>query len=291
MWIIRLFFKGVMCCIGWMPLPVVYGMGRGLGFLIGRVIRYRRTESRQRLERSIPCKTKKEYRRIINGMYRTMGITLFEAVHYYPKETAAIGKALEFDGAEHMENAFKRGKGVIVLTMHFGSFDLIPIIAVYCGYRSSVITKKIRNRLAYDLWVEARQRDGLTYLPARHAYRDCLKALKRNEAIGFILDQNMTRKEGIFVDFFGRPACTSPGMAVMSAHSGAPVVPIFVYRRGNQRHLVKFLPAMEPPPDRSPESIHAATQAYTKVLEDAIRETPDHWIWIHRRWRTVPPTG
>jgi KDO2-lipid IV(A) lauroyltransferase len=103
-----------------------------------------------------------------------------------------------------------------------------------------------------------------------------------------IIDQNMTRNEGIFVEFFGKNASTSPGLAYMAAQSKAPVIPAFMCRKPDGRHVLKFQPELEPPEDRTPESIHEATQRYTKIIEDAIREAPEQWIWMHRRWKTQP---
>jgi KDO2-lipid IV(A) lauroyltransferase len=106
-----------------------------------------------------------------------------------------------------------------------------------------------------------------------------------------MLDQNMTRTEGVFVDFFGRPACTTPGLAYLAAQSQAPVVPIFLLRNPDHRHTFRVLPVIDPPPDRQPDTMREYTQRYTAVLEGVIREHPDQWIWIHRRWRTQPASG
>jgi KDO2-lipid IV(A) lauroyltransferase len=137
-------------------------------------------------------------------------------------------------------------------------------------------------------WMNARSRFGLKFVPAHNSYRQCLSALRKNEIIAFVLDQNMIDTEGIFVDFFGKKACTSPGLAYMSAQSGAAVVPVFMIRLENGRHLIKAAAPIPPPPDRKPETIHAYTQLYTKVIEDVVREYPAQWTWIHRRWRTTP---
>ena len=100
------------------------------------------------------------------------------------------------------------------------------------------------------------------------------------------MDQNQTRSRGVFVDFFDRSASTSPGLAILSAQTGAPVLPAFMIHRANFKHEMVTYPAIEPPPDKSPESIHAFTQQYTAVIEDVVRKYPEQWIWLHRRWRT-----
>lgn len=276
--------------IGLVPLPIVYGLGRGAGCIYGRIIRYHRKDAFAALERSLPGKSSKEYRRIVNKVYRNIGLTLMEAIHYYLKGPASTKAVMTLENKHHLEKALSRGKGAIILTAHFGNFDLLPLIATHQGYKITLIARGMHNKTINDLSFKMRQREGITCLPKRNAYRDCLKALRRKELVGIILDQNMTRKEGVFVDYFGKPACTSPGLAFMAAQSQAPVVPAFIYRQPKGRHIVKLLPPIDPPADRSPESIREATQTYTKIIEDTVRETPDHWIWIHRRWRTVPPS-
>ena len=95
--------------------------------------------------------------------------------------------------------------------------------------------------------------------------------LRNKGVLGFVLDQNMKRKEGIFVDFFGKPACTSPGLAVLSSQAGAPVVPIFIIRRQDNGQKIIVQDPLEPQPDRAPETIHKATQLYTRIL-DMVRQ-------------------
>jgi KDO2-lipid IV(A) lauroyltransferase len=188
----------------------------------------------------------------------------------------------------HMRNVLAAGKGLLVLASHMGNWDLLCTMAPHFNFPSTIITKKIKNESLNRFWMEARARFGLKFVPAHNSYRQCLAALRKNEIVGFVLDQNMIRTEGIFVDFFGKPACTTPGLAYMSAQSGAAVTPVFITRQPGGRHIVKVLPAIPPPPDRKPETVRLYTQQYTRIIEDMIRQYPDQWIWIHRRWRTVP---
>lgn len=265
-----------------------YRLGIATGFFFGNILRHRRTEALAALERSIPGKSKKEYRRIINAMYRNLGVNITESIRFFVLGLEKSGIQVELENREIADEALAKGKGAIMVTCHFGNFDLMPFVTSAKGFKSTTIVKKIRSDLGEELWSEYRQCEGASFVPAKNSLRACIKALRRNEMIGFMFDQNMTLKEGIFVDFFGRPACTTPGLAYMAHLSRAPVIPVFFYRKGIGRHVEKFLPPMDPPADNSPEAIHEATQRYTKVLEDGIRATPDHWIWIHRRWRTIP---
>ncbi|MCK5711680.1 MAG: lysophospholipid acyltransferase family protein [Hyphomicrobiaceae bacterium] len=275
---------GLLRLVSWLPLPVVHGLGRFIGFVFGRVVRHHRADAFQALERSMPELSPKECKRIINTMYRFQGINLLEMVWYSMRRIETVGKAVEVEGMEYFEQAMERGKGVLALTGHIGNFELMHMATAANGFKLSVIVKRIKNETANAVIEQLRNHEGLTFYSTKNAYRNCLKALRRNEVVGMIIDQNMTRDEGVFVDFFGKPACTSPGLAFMAAQSKAPVLPVFIYRKESGGFRFKVYPIIEPPPDRLPESIQSATQTYNHAIEDAIREAPEQWMWSNRRW-------
>ncbi|QBG46532.1 hypothetical protein EGM51_03635 [Verrucomicrobia bacterium S94] len=277
--------------VGILPLFMVRGLGVFIGFIFGSVIRHHRADAFQALELSIPELSAAERRKTVNTMYRLQGIHFVEFIWYSMKGLDEVNRAVEIEGREHADEAFKRGKGVIALTAHIGCFELMPMATAAQGYKLSTIVKKIKNEAVNEVIEKLRSHKGLTFLASRNAYRDCLKALRRNEAVGMIIDQNMTRQQGIFSDFFGRPACTSPGLAYMAAQSQAPVVPVFIYRKPDGTFRLKIQPMLEPPADRSDEAVFAATQQYNDIIEAAVREAPEQWIWMHRRWNTKPLEG
>lgn len=282
------FLKALAFLFARLPLPMALAVGRGLGWVYGSVIRYHRRDAFEALRRSFPDKPEAEIRSIVSRMYAGFGMNVMELMRLVDARGGYPGPLVETEGAEHMAAGLARGKGVIVLSAHTGNWDLLCTAAPAWGYPLTIITKNIKNKAINDVWMEIRSRYGLKFVPAHNSYRTCLTALRKNEIVGFILDQNMIRTEGIFVDFFGKPACTTPGLAYMAAQSGAPVLPVFMVRRPGGRHLVKALPLIEPPPNREPETIREHTQNYTRVIEQHIREHPEQWIWLHRRWRTTP---
>ena len=277
--------------VAWLPLPVVHGLGRFIGFLFGRVARHHRVEAFAQLERSMPELSPSEVKRIINTMYRYQGVNGVEMIWYSTRGLETVDAAVEVEGMEHFEAARERGKGVLALTGHVGNYELMPMATATKGYKISAVVKRIKNEAVNEVVEALRSHDGLTFLSTKNVYKDCLKALRRNEIVGMIIDQNMTREEGVFVDFFGEPACTTPGLAYMSAQSRAPVVPAFIYRKPGGGFVLRIHPLMEPPADRSPSATHEATQRYTQAVEDAVRAAPEQWIWMHRRWKTRPTEG
>lgn len=285
---LRLILKGLSALFIAMPLAVALKLGRGMGWCFGSVIRYHRRDAIDALRRSLPETTEAERRRILNNMYRNIGMNVVEVLRMPFVTSQYLNDHITWEGEDYVRTALAAGKGVLVLTAHIGNFDMLCTIAPRFVHPTTIITKNIKNASVNRYWMEARERFGLKFLPAHHSYRQCLSALRNNEIIGFVLDQNMIRTEGVFVEFFGRPACTTPGLAFMSAQSKAPVIPAFIVRQPDGYHLVKASPPIPPPPDRKPETILEYTQLYTKAIENHIREYPDQWIWVHRRWRTVP---
>jgi KDO2-lipid IV(A) lauroyltransferase len=288
---LKLILNALLKLVSIMPLPMVRGLGYVIGFVFGNVLRHHRTDALEALERSMPELSPRECKRIINTMYHLQGVNFAELIWYSTKDQSVLLDAVEVENEHYITEALSRGKGVLALTAHFGNFELLMMEAGALGYKMTVIVKPIKNPAVQDVMTKLRDREGLTFLGRNNAYRDCLKTLRRKEFVGMIMDQNMTRDSGIFVDFFGKPACTSPGLAYMAAQSKAPVLPVFMQRKKDGRYLLEVQPPIDPPTDRTPEAILEATQLYTKVLEDAIRKDPKQWIWMHRRWKTTQIAG
>lgn len=271
-----------------MPLKPALRLGRALGWMLGRVVRYRRPEVIAALRSAFPDLAASDVRRIADEMYKQQGMNLIEMLRLSVLGVVDLQGRVVVEGGGHLEGALRGGRGAIILTAHVGNWDMLGVLANQRGYRVTIITKGVKNEALNRFWSTSRERLGLKLVPARESYRACLRALRRNHLVGFILDQNMTEREGVFVDFFGRPACTTPGLAYMSAHSGAPVVPVFSIRRSLSEHMILVLPPIEPVRDKNDENIRNATQRYTSIIEDVIRSHPEQWIWMHRRWRTRP---
>ena len=284
-WIIKAFSR----LLSALPARAALVVGRGLGWLYGSVVRYHRRDAIEALERSLPATSPAERRGIVRRMYANLGMNAVEVARLGRVSEQDLLASMDWQSDDIARAVLAGGKGLLVLSAHTGNWDLLCSVAPRFGYPVTVITKRIKNKAVNDYWMNVRMRFGLKFVPAHQSYRLCLSALRKNEIVAFILDQNMIRDEGIFVEFFGRPACTTPGLAYMSAQSGAPVVPAFMLRKPDGRHQLCVLPVIPPPPDRKPETIHAYTQRYTRVIEDFVRQHPEQWIWIHRRWRTPPP--
>jgi KDO2-lipid IV(A) lauroyltransferase len=271
-----------------LPLDSALKVGRGLGWLFGSVMRYHRTDAFDALRRGFPEKSEDEIADIVQKMYANLGMNVMELCRLLAGRADYPGDLIRYEGTEHVAAVRGRGNGMLGLSAHTGNWELICGASPECVRPLTIIAKSFRSKTFSAFWAGARERFGLKMLPPHNSYRECLRTLRRNEVIGFMLDQNMIASEGVFVNFFGRPACTTPGLAYLSAHAQAPVVPVFMVRDGERRHRCIFHAPIEPPPNRDPETIREFTQNYTSIIERMIRERPDQWIWIHRRWKTQP---
>ena len=281
--------KMVAKVIAVLPLGWAMALARHWGWMMAHVVRLRRAYVLDALARCFPEKTERERRAIYAEMCGHQALNLMELMRFAGGKEAELGTRLEAHGEEIVKSALSRGKGLLILIAHFGNYDLMGLYAskLY-GYPLSVITKTLKNSKLNALWWDMRRKAGVTEIPAHNAYRACVRALKKNELVGFMLDQNRPTPQGVFVDFFGKLASTTPGLAFMSAQTGAPVVPVFMRRTPEGRHVLEARPMIEPPPDRKEETLLACTAAYTRIIEAEVRRYPAQWLWLHKRWKSRP---
>jgi KDO2-lipid IV(A) lauroyltransferase len=223
---------------------------------------------------------------LARAVYRNLGQIIFEVGWSVTAELESLYDHVTIEGLENYLAAFKKGKGVLVITAHIGNWELASVVAKKAGMPIHVVYRPLDFR-PLDLFFKAtRSRFGATLIPSRHALLKILKALKKGEAVAMLMDQNVDYYDGVWVDFFGHPACTSKAMAVIAMKTGAPVLPVFLYRESAGFRAI-FGPMLPPANtgDRT-KDIEANTAQYTKVIEAGIRKKPDQWFWVHQRWKT-----
>jgi KDO2-lipid IV(A) lauroyltransferase len=183
-----------------------------------------------------------------------------------------------------VEAALRQGRGVLFATAHFGNWELSAYAYALLAAPMDVVVRPLDNP-SIDALVERRRGlSGNRAIGKREYARAILKSLAANRAVGILVDQNSAAAEGVFVDFFGVKACAGVGFAKLAARSGAAVIPGFaVWEKAEKRYVLRFLPRVEITGDAERD-----TQAVQSALERAIRQYPDQWLWIHRRWKTRP---
>lgn len=271
--------------LGRLPFPVVLWIGRGFG-RITYVFSRRKREVRQRIMDCLEVDVK-EAAGIQRRMYLNLGMTAAEFLRMPHMSREEVDGHITYSDMERIRNG---GNGFIAMVAHTGNWELMASAAGFVlPTRLHVIVKSLKPKKLDDWVKRIRSCWGAKIHDRRGSSRELLKVLKKGENLAFILDQNAKRNWGVFVDFFGTPACTSDGLANLAAISDYPIHPVFCRRDPKTYRLeVEVWDEVPSPKDRSPEEIHRVTQECTRAIEAFVRRYPDQWIWMHRRWRTRP---
>ena len=271
-----------------LPRPAALAVGRGLGWVLASVVRYRRRYVADTLARCFPERPAAERRRIQRRMYGHLGMTVVEQMRVSIRGLEEYRDRITLHGEQHFSALQEAGCPTLLLSAHLGNWELCGYLAQSVSQRITVVVRPLRGRGMNTYLARTRERMGVDFLPATTSFRECLKRARQGEVVAMVLDQNTRRSRGVFVEFFGQPACTTFGLALLAAESGAHVYPIFTLRRDDRRYELHVLDPIAPPPDRKRDTLRTFTQDYTRVIEEMIRRYPEQWIWIHRRWRTQP---
>jgi KDO2-lipid IV(A) lauroyltransferase len=239
---------------------------------------------------AFPERDMEELIRIAKGVYRNLAITAAEFFSMPSITRENLHEWVEMEGLEHFEAGIAQGKGLLTIIAHFGNWELMPV--TFPLFRkllkpSYIVYRPLDNPVLDNMIEHVRTINGSEMIPKGGAGKRIMELLKENHSIAILSDQNVSTREGVFVDFFGRPACTGVGLAVLALRSGAPVLPMFMARQksGKYKFILKPLVEVSQTGDYD-KDLMENTQRFTKVVEDVIREYPDQWFWIHQRWKT-----
>ena len=267
---------------------------RAFGIALGQAVyllhvRLRRVGMRN-LALAFPEKTEVERAGILRGVFTSLGRQLAEVCQFPRYTLENIDQVVVYDGLENYQRAYARGKGVLFLTAHFGAWELSAFAHSLHGHWLHVVMRPMDNEYLDRLIQSYRTMHGNRTVDKDDFVRGLLSAMRAGETVGILMDTNMTPPQGVFVDFFGIPACTASGLARIALRTDAAVVPGFtVWDKTLRKYILRFDPAAELIRTGDSEAdIVANTAKFTKVIEDVIRRYPDQWLWVHRRWKTRP---
>jgi len=277
--------------LGWLPRRLARLLVRILTwtayFSLGRL----RGVGERNLELALPQLSSKARRKILRHVFRNLGWQLVEFCRM-PRYTAENTRNwIRTEGLEHYLAAQARGRGVLVLTGHLGSWELSSFYHSLMGYPMGMVIRRLDNRLLDEYVNRIRCLHGNRVLHKDDFARGLLTAMRAGETVGILMDTNMTPPQGEFVRFFGITACTASGLARVALKTGAAVLPGFMlWEESERKYVLHFGPELSFTKTGHHEAdILAATQQCNDVLEAWIRRYPDQWLWIHRRWKTRPP--
>jgi Kdo2-lipid IVA lauroyltransferase/acyltransferase len=221
---------------------------------------------------------------ITDGVFASIGRILLVFSRFPAITRENVSEWIRYDGLEHFHEAKRRGKGVLFATAHLGNWELSAFAHALMTEPMNVVVRPLDNPYIDRIVENRRVLSGNSIIEKREAARPILRALARNEAVGVLIDQNASPEEGVFIDFFGVPACAGVAFARIAARTGAAVIPGFaLWSVQERRYVLKFYPILEMTGDDAADTARIHHQ-----LEQVIREHPDQWLWIHRRWKTRP---
>ena len=276
--------------LGWLPRPLSRAFAIALAQMVYLLHFRLRQVGMRNLAMVFPEKSEAERARILRGEFTSLGRQLAELCQF-PRYTAEnIDDVVVYDGLENYERAYARGKGVLFLTAHFGAWELSAFAHSLHGHWLHIVMRPMDNEYLDRLLQGYRTMYGNKTVAKDDFVRGLLAAMKAGETVGILMDTNMTPPQGIFVDFFGIPACTASGLARIALRTDAAVVPGFtIWDDALGKYRLRFDPVLELVRTGDVEAdIAANTQMFMKVIEDYVRKYPEQWLWVHRRWKTRP---
>jgi KDO2-lipid IV(A) lauroyltransferase len=275
----------VLNSLAYSPLPVANKLARGYSRLLDLALPRLRSVAMVNLAMALPDADPRERARIAGGVFRSIARLLVTLARFPSMNRANIGKWIRYEGFEHFEKALRRGKGVLFATAHLGNWELSAFAHALLTAPMNVVVRPLDNPRIDRLVERRRTLSGNRLIEKKDFARGILKALAANEAVGILIDQNASLDSGVFVDFFGIPACAGTGFVKLAAHTGAAVIPGFaLWSEAERKYILRFFPPVAMTGD-----VQADTACLHAVLESVIRQYPDQWLWIHRRWKTRPP--
>jgi KDO2-lipid IV(A) lauroyltransferase len=276
--------------LGAMPRPLARGFAIGLAQIVYLLHGRLRRVGMRNLELAFPEKSRTERARILRGEFTSLGRQLAEVCHFPGYTLENVQQVVIYDGLGNYERAYARKKGVLFLTAHFGGWELSAFTHSLHGHWMHVVMRPMDNVYLDRTIRRYRTMHGNKTVDKDDFVRGLLAAMKAGEVVGILMDTNMTPPQGIFVDFFGIPACTASGLARIALRTDAAVVPTFtIWDAALGKYRLRFDPALELIRSGDQEAdIATNTQMFTKVIEDYVRKYPEQWLWVHRRWKTRP---
>jgi len=231
--------------------------------------------------------------RIARKSFQNTAMNLLEISRLPLLSAANISSIADYDADNGLVNYFAaraQGKGILYLTGHFSSWELLPAAHALHGYPLSFITRPLDNAVLERYLLKIRQSKGNQVINKKHSARQILMNLLSGGTAGILMDQNTSLQEGVFADFFGIPAATSTSVALFALRTEAPVLAGYLTPMRRGRYTIKFLPPVEivRTGDKG-HDIQANTQRFNEVLEQIVREQPESWLWGHKRWKYQPP--
>jgi Kdo2-lipid IVA lauroyltransferase/acyltransferase len=273
-----------------LPLPWLRAFGRGLGSFVWHLVRFRRDVVLDNLQHAFASeKTAVEINDLGRSFYRNLGMTLMEFLAFPRFGRRHLQEMVTLEGLEHLREITEMGRGGLLVSGHFGNWELFAARVASDGVPLSFIVKPQSNEDVDKIQNRIRHQAGIGTIRSGASIKQMVKALRNQELVAMLADQD-AGADGVFADFMGRRASVFRGPAYFAWKMNIPILPAFIFRQPDGNHVGRFLPLVHSDPAwTEEEALQHLTRAHVQLLEAAVREAPDQYFWIHRRWKTRSP--
>ncbi len=264
-------------------------LGKMIGFILRSADYKRKIITFNNIAESMPEKSTSEINQIVKESYNNLGTTLVELLAFPSFSDADFRKYIEFENFELVNEVYNRGKGMILLSGHYGNWELLAFcVSKFSSIPMTVIVKPQKNKIADKYVNEYRSLGGNKMISMYNATRSLLSVIRSKECMGLLADQSANESTDIFVDFFGRPALTFTAPAALALRFDVPIIIGFAVRQSDCTYKVMVQEIKFDDLKNDENGVKELTQRHVKILENAIREHPHLWSWQHRRWKHQP---
>ncbi len=279
--------RTIVFILQFLPLSLVSRIGSGVGWFIHYVIPIRRTVAHTNLRIAFPEKSQQEIKKICRNTYRNFGMTFLEYLCLSSMPQEKLGNLVKFSPPRLLHDLMAQNKGCIGVTAHFSSFELMGVSFAHAGIPVDIVVKAMKNPYVEKLVDSMRSKTKIGVIKVKDGFGMVSKSIAQKKVVGLVADQNAGSK-GIFVPFFGVESSTPAGPAILAVRSNAPMFVSMNIRTGRAAYRAEFQSiSYENLPEKNDEKIREITMRYTSVIESYIRQYPDQYFWMHKRWKTA----
>lgn len=281
--------------LGVLPRTIAVTVSMGVAAIGFRVLGGLRKAGLKSTAIAFPDMAEDNRLKLVRGTFRSLGRVLGEVSQFSKYSREKMTSLVDFELDEYTQTLYDRIKGerrgLVITTGHLGNWEMLVQTFAVWHEPMSYLARPIDNPLIEELTVAMRTRFGNRPLNKTNSARTAIKLLREGEIVGVLADVNAHPREGVFVPFFGVEACTTAGPATLAIRTNSLLFPIFcVYDHAAKKYKIVHGEIIEPANTGDREGdIVATTAAYTAEIEKIIRQYPDQWLWIHKRWKTRPP--